>query len=388
MKRVIVVFRSHLSLDKYPAIQSIMRILINLDYAVLFIGGYSEQGQKKEFEDKGVKFYPISVKPTNRFSKFFFYQKTGRQVMNYIKELNLCKSDILLIAESNTINCHNLCQFGKLTEHYNVVFRLSESLNPNLPFLLKVLYGRINVSQILNTAKAVICCEYNRAHILKGMCDLKKLPYVLPNKPFVDESLFEFIPDNVKNIVDYIKKKAGCKKILLYQGVFIKERRLDEFCEAVNELSDYVFVIMTKDSVSLREFKNKYMNDRILFVPFVNPPYHLCITRLASIGILTYVPMPNDIYQVTNVLYCAPNKIFEYGMFSIPLIANDLPALQAVFNNYHAGECVDLPFSKDEIKKAILTISSKYDIYSQGSRRYYDSVNVVEIVKRIFNNVD
>ena len=44
--------------------------------------------------------------------------------------------------------------------------------------------------------------------------------------------------------------------------------------------------------------------------------------------------------------------------------------------------------SEDEIKKAILTISSKYDIYSQGSRKYYDSVNVVEIVKHIFNNVD
>ena len=250
--------------------------------------------------------------------------------------------------------------------------------------MVKILYGKTNISDVLNKSKGIICCEYNRAHILKGVFGLARLPHVLPNKPYVDYNVLRKLPNSLKDKIDRIRHQIGSRKVILYQGIFLKERRLDEFCEAINELTDYVLLILAKESPELNEFKSKYKSDKIIFIPFINSPFHLCITRMARIGILTYMPKVGNIFQVANVLYCAPNKTFEYGKFSIPMIANDLPALRTVFDKYNAGICVNTPYDKDEIKKAIRTIDSNYEVYAQGAKSYYDSVDMLNLTKDAF----
>ena len=135
------------------------------------------------------------------------------------------------------------------------------------------------------------------------------------------------------------------------------------------------------------ELKNKYQSDRIVFLPFLPPPLHLEITKLAHIGILVYIVNGVPINHAINVLYCAPNKLYEYSKFGIPMIANDLPALNMVFSQNKAGVCLQT-LSAEEISRAILEIDYDYDAYSKASNQLYSSIDMVDLVKTILSDED
>lgn len=54
---------------------------------------------------------------------------------------------------------------------------------------------------------------------------------------------------------------------------------------------------------------------------------------MASIGVMSYSPHQKTHAGVVNALYCAPNKIFEYGKYGKPMIANDVPALKYILKS-------------------------------------------------------
>ena len=118
-------------------------------------------------------------------------------------------------------------------------------------------------------------------------------------------------------------------------------------------------------------------------IPFVVPPYHLEVTSNAYIGVLTYTPIKND-YSILNTLYCAPNKIWEYSMFSIPMISNDLPALKELFMSIQCGVCFD-KFTKEQIKDAIVRIDSNYSDFSNESKRLFESVDINNRIQHIID---
>ena len=172
------------------------------------------------------------------------------------------------------------------------------------------------------------------------------------------------------------------KKIILYQGIFnYPERRLDEFCEAINLLPDeYVLVLMGGPENEYRQYlKKKYVSSRIVFIPFLSPPNHLIITKSAYIGILTYFPCKGSLVQNLNTLFCAPNKLYEYSFFGVPMISNDIPALDFAFNQYQAGICVRT-FEPKEIVEKILYIDKNYTHFKAESLRLYTSVDIERLI--------
>jgi glycosyltransferase involved in cell wall biosynthesis len=66
-------------------------------------------------------------------------------------------------------------------------------------------------------------------------------------------------------------------------------------------------------------------------------PYHELApwTASADVGILLY---RND---CRNNYYCAPNKLFEYMMMGLPIIAPDFPGMRALVEGEEVGLCVD-----------------------------------------------
>ena len=187
-------------------------------------------------------------------------------------------------------------------------------------------------------AIALVEAEYNRAHITKAWWNLNKLPFVLPNKPYVNIDINKNSEITSSNELKKLMKSLEGRKIILYQGNISRERPLDKFIKAVGELGDeYAFVMMLNG-------QNPYPDlhtDNSYFIPFVAPPYHLEVTSHAFIGILSYVPVKND-YSILNTLYCAPNKIWEYSKFGVPMISNDLPALSYMYAVHNNGLCVDI----------------------------------------------
>ena len=69
------------------------------------------------------------------------------------------------------------------------------------------MYHRNGKVDFVKTAKADIHCEYNRAHITRGLCALKSLPFVLPNKPCPGDSDYSNTASEVFDLLDSLKRK-------------------------------------------------------------------------------------------------------------------------------------------------------------------------------------
>lgn len=260
-----------------------------------------------------------------------------------------------------------------------------EFVEPKVSWKYRLLNPFLNISDTLQHAHRVVCCEYNRAHIAKGLFQLKELPAILPNKMVTTESSCSVVPQDVLTSVNRIKEFVAGKKVILYQGIFLDaERRLEEFCEAMAALpEEYVFIAMGKGSEMYDNLKRRYESNRIIFIPFIRPPFHLLITKMASIGVLSYFPRPGSIGRTLNPLYCAPNKIFEYSRFGIPMISNDVPALRYAYLEHHCGLCIDDPMTPNQIANSINAIMNDYEHFSAGARCFYESVDIEAIVKNL-----
>jgi glycosyltransferase involved in cell wall biosynthesis len=239
-----------------------------------------------------------------------------------------------------------------------------------------------NLSKIAQNAKVTVVPEYNRAHLMKLWWKLDKIPFLLPNKLTLHPRLRNCeinqidIKDKILRIID-----SG-KRIILYQGVVHEQRNLLPFINAINKLKDkYVLVLMTE----LNSFSKKLLfeNPEIIHIPWIKAPQHLQITSWASIGLLSYEAKKMGNLSILNALYCAPNKIFEYSGFGIPMLSNDCPSLGPIFNQKEIGEIIDFE-NTESILEAILKIEKFEDDYIENCNSYFDEVDMdIEISKII-----
>lgn len=368
----------------YPPVLSIINVLLDLNIQVVHIGVYSDEIQKSNYEKAGVVFlstinYDGKANLINKFHQQLKYRK---QVENYLKNRKFNKGDLIWMFQAETV-----CLLSNLVKQYPTIIQPFEFFNPIINWKYKLLNPTFNMGVTMRRAKAIVTCEYNRSQITKGIFSLKELPYVLPNKPYLQEKE-STAPIEVNNIIREIESKAKGRKIILYQGVFTADRKLDEFCEALMQMSDkYVLLLMGKTSLMYEQLKMKYISDNIIFIPFIQPPYHLLVTQICSIGILTYFPGGTDFANVINPLYCAPNKIFEYGKFGKPMLANDIPGLKYIFKEFNCGECIQDPINIADIKSAINKIFANYDSYVSGSKEYYSSIDLKAIINKIISSI-
>ena len=70
------------------------------------------------------------------------------------------------------------------------------------------------------------------------------------------------------------------------------------------------------------------------------------------------------------------------------MISNDIPGLRYIFNEYKSGPCIDYPMTAERIKEAIERVFDSYELFSKGSRDYYDSVDIKEIVSSVLRQLE
>jgi len=374
----------------YPPTISLIKVMLKLGLKVVCIGTFSDFEGKRNLESLGVEFVPIYRKLKNR-SRFrvvnwmvIIYRalKYKRDMNKYLKDANIGEDDLIWFVYSNII-----AYIQKYIEKYNYVIHFYEFEDFSLKGKSRLLHPQYDVYRFFTKAKALIHCEYNRALITNGLYGLKTNPFILPNKPYESEDTNIETPKEVKLIVEEIRKKVEGKKVILYQGIFNStERRLEEFCEAIALLPDnYVFLAMGGQGGYFEDIKRRYTSEKIIYIPFIKPPHHLLITQMAHYGILTYHPAKKTYVGVLNPLYCAPNKIFEFGKYGIPMVANDVPGLKLIFESYHCGQTISYPITAEKIKDTILAMDNDFENLSRGARKYYDSVDLEQIVKEIIS---
>ena len=370
-----------------PPVIAIIELLSELGFKIILCGVYSDNSNKEKLINKGVLFKDFSYSGEKGnllkriFSKFSFRKK----IIKFLKKETLSSNDLIWITRAES-----LIFFRKLTKNYKVIYHSLEFRGTKLNWRASIESPFTSLTKVVRNCYKVICCEYNRAQITKGIYNLSYLPYVLPNKSIIKIPDVNSIPSNVLDIINKIKILVGNRKIILYQGGFnAKERRLDEYCDAILTLKDkFVLILLgsTKDKGYYSFLKKKYKDENIIFIPFITPPYHLLITKLAYIGILTYFPDSKSFADVINPIYCAPNKIFEYSKFNLPMIGNNIPGLYYPFIEYNCGRVINYPLNVSEIINTIKEIDNNYDILSKGSQEFYKSVNMKQILHKIVEN--
>lgn len=233
----------------------------------------------------------------------------------------------------------------------------------------------LDLTRLAHKAHNVIVCEYNRAQITRAWFKLPKLPLVISNKPqdIKIERNAEIAHSGVaKAAIENLKGK----KIILYQGVVDAERPVELIAKSVEALDDsFVFVVMTGNNCNhLKEYK------KTVVLPYITAPYHLEVTSHAFVGILIYTPVYGSFTSPLNSIYCAPNKIFEFSKFGIPMIGNNIPGLKYTIEYYNMGICVE-DFNSESFSKIILNVSENYDVYSRNAKKFYENDNKSKIVE-------
>lgn len=381
-KRIFTVIKE--DLIYFPPALSLIRILGELGYEVNHLGQYTDTKQREELNTLGVNFVDLSTyhSTDSLFLKLRKQISFRKKVEAFLSASNISDNDIVWI-----LNAETVCLLSSIVGKYRTILQFYEFQNPVFNWKYGLLNPFYNYEKTLHKAEKIIHCEPNRAKLTQALYKLDNPPFVIPNKPYVDEGLLSDVPEDIQQTLKQYKEKVAGKKVVIYQGIFsYNERRLEEFCDAINELpEDFVLVAMGKGGQYFEGLKKQYESDKIIFIPFVRPPYHLLFTEGSYIGVLSYFYTTHCLANSVNISYCAPNKIFEYAKYGIPMIGNDLPGLYYPFKLYCCGECIEYPMNVDHIKDCILKIDSNYTKFKEGAISYYNSVDLKEIVKNILD---
>ena len=222
----------------------------------------------------------------------------------------------------------------------------------------------------------MIVPEFSRANILKNWLSLEKLPRVIPNKPIshpLKRNLF-ITNQDARNIIDQLHNK----KILIYQGLIDEDRSLLEVAKALRLLNnmEFVLLVMGKENDNIiTSLKNEYKNT--YHINYIPAPFHLEVTSHAYIGITNY-----DDSSLNN-LFCAPNKIYEYSGFGIPILARDIPGLRYTVGMHNVGRCIRFDNIED-IAEAINDIDKNYIKFTNNSADFFHSVDLNSLYDFLF----
>lgn len=259
-----------------PPMQSLITVLLEKGVQVHFLGKCSDIERKSYFARLGVVFEDVIYTPQDKIYKTLLEQIRYRRLLKQYLSVNMNNdTDIIWFEYSDMAYI-----VYDIFKNYDYLIHFYEFQNLKYSWKFQLMYHRYSMVDFVKTAKAVIHCEYNRAHITRGLCALKSLPFVLPNKPYPDDIDFSNTPSEVFDLVDSLKRKIVDKKVILYQGIFApNERRLDEFCDAIEQMSnEYVLIAMGHGGKYFEDLKKKYASVKIIFIPFIKSPYHLLVS--------------------------------------------------------------------------------------------------------------
>ena len=351
--KIVYIVKSRLHF--YPPCVSQIRMIKRLGYDIEVLYGTCDKKtiELLELEKiKCIKASNIKDEYFGKLNKIKGWLRFRRELYKKIKSYNY----------SNTIfwfgTAETVIPLKGLLSNKKYIVSLLELLD-DAPKKRKLLHG------ILENAQKITCCEETRAYLIKYWYSLKELPTIFPNKPFdqITSKRSQPTSEITKKIINEIKND----NIIIYQGYLQNTEELTEIAYALKRFNGkYKLVLMGIDEYnSYKKIKKIY--PKTVFYSYIPAPLHLEITSYAKFGILFYRP------TVLNKVFCAPNKIFEYGGFGIPMIGNNIPGLKNTIGNAKAGICVEI--TRDRVYSAIKEMEQNYISFSKNAIDYFNSVD-------------
>lgn len=263
------------------------------------------------------------------------------------------------------------------------VMQLME-LEQSMPLFKGAKVLKYPIAEYAQRAWKVVVPEVNRAYIQKAWWNLKDVPTVLPNKPYDLDPGKE--TEGIQRALDEMRKEK--RKIVLFLGNISADRDLRPFARAVRKSEgEYVLYLIGGVRDAARKQYDELMRtygDCVRHLGYFPAPSHLHFLKYAYVGLLPYTTDAEASYSYSplNVLYCAPNKIFEYAGYGVPMIGTDVLGLKEPFERYKIG--VNCRTSDpDEILRMLKEVDAHHTEMSKNCKNYYDSVNLESIVNEI-----
>lgn len=127
-------------------------------------------------------------------------------------------------------------------------------------------------------------------------------------------------------------------QIALYQGNLQDDRSLDTLVRAGTFLEKNIVIVLIGKGVGSTQARlealiaSEGVGDRVKIIPPIPYAELLEWTASADIGLITFSPNYS-----TSIRLCLPNKLFEYIMAGLPVLASPLDAVEDVLRKYDVG---------------------------------------------------
>ena len=178
----------------------------------------------------------------------------------------------------------------------------------------KMLIGR---ADLVITVNELIAAE------LKSRYSLKRTPQVVYNCP--KSGSYRKRTKNPTRI-----------KVALYQGLYAPERGLENLIEAADYLLPDVHLVLRGYGVTERELRSVAAGRRnVHFNRPVKMSELISVATEADVGLIPYLP--------TNLCnyFASPNKLFEYILAGLPVVASNIPFMRKVILENDIGALFD-----------------------------------------------
>lgn len=361
-KEIVIVHKTCVA--DFPPLYAFLKYLEKRHYKITLIVGFEHSDLEDELKKICDKYHNLNVTPQR--NKILYWYNVRKTFWKCILENNY-QNQLLWIPSADTT-----IALGSKLLKYKFVLNLYELFDYQFMYL-KLLRKFAKKTQLL------ICSDINRSNILRVWWKLEQTPEVILNKPHTLITGNKLpLSDDLAEII----KSNNSDKILIYQGLIAEERGLYNVCKVINQLSGYKLLIMGKKNQYSEYLLKSFPN--IIHIPFVAPPYHLHITSHAYIGILSYD------HSSLNNIFCAPNKLWEFSNFGLPMLGNNIPGLISTIEASKMGKCVDFQ-NEDEVRNAIAEIDINYQYYSRNSSKFYENydydVQLDIIMEKAYKNI-
>lgn len=380
MTKKILIFHYE-RVSAYPPVLSLIENLLDMGHEVELISFDGKRLNSKIRKNKNFTYIDIefnrNLNLINKFKRRIYLYKQLRKIVN--KEME--KNDILWTTTDFAVRILKESVFK-----YKHVMQLME-LERKMPlFGDKSSLFTFPIDKYARKAWKVVVPEINRAYIQQAWWNLSTPPIVLPNKPYYLNSDGSIKSDK-KIINEYFTDK---RKIILYLGFIGADRNLTAFAEAMNHMTnkkDFAFYIVGR-------VDDRYKNDFEVFLKKYNfvkylgsypAPTHLNFLKRAYIGLLPYyVQKPLSYLSPLNSLYCAPNKIWEYAGYNVPMVGTNVLGLKYPFEKYNIGYCCP-DLTVESICENFAKVDKEHETLSQNCSKFYNSISLTDIVKKIID---
>lgn len=363
-----------MDLVSYPPVLSLLDNLLANNHSVQLISYGIDKAPQRIKCHQNIHTYEIPISSRKDILGKIIRERSRRKNASTLVNQVMESSDILWTTTDISVRC-----LGDTVLKYKHVMQLME-LEEWYPYIVGLNHPKFPLKKYAQHAWKTIVPEINRAYIQKTWWELKKTPYVLPNKPY---SLV-FSTDGMEETIDRLKKDK--RKKIVYLGNISSDRNLDEFAKAVSIMGvDYCLVVVGRVDETEKErfliLQRTYAN--IEYLGYIKAPNHLSVLQHAHIGLLPYYPNSrHQFISPLNIQYCAPNKIFEYAAFGVPMIGTDVMGLKQPFEKYNIGKCCT-EMDANGIVAAIKEIENNYEIMSNNCKQYYNSIDLDKLVNTI-----